>query len=1125
MNDNGQDKHPPIPSSSEVSLGVRIDRICEAFENLLKAGKFPPIETYLSEVPDNHRGRLLEELLGLELDYRAKAGDSFTSEEYTLRFPEHASAVAELVVSVRRQKPDEPKPGETQYGPPPLDTADPAATIRRSLSPAEPARIGQYEIIETCGRGGMGVVYKAWHELFKQYRAIKVLPSDFDEDDIHRFSMEIELAGRLNHPNIVQAHDADRDQGRLYLVMEFVDGINLDHLINHHQRLPLGLACELIRQAAEGLQHAHEHFLVHRDIKPSNLMIDQSGQVKILDFGLARLQAEANNSRLTKRGSVMGTIDFMAPEQWEDPMGATIQSDIYSLGCTLYYLITGTPPYGGESYTHWLKKQEAHRLGPVPRVEHEHGEKVQPIIDRMMAKSLAERFASPHEIVEALGPLSDNSEIKRYAETPAPKVKESATAISRTPVPTVNVSSPDLLARGHSERLREEFAPADRDVGADEKTRRPHESSTDIDSDSQAPRPPRPAWFKSRKGQASLAVLAVVLLSATWLLFRPARNPEFAVQMGALPGLNGDWWFEETPWFGPGFRKVLMLAIRNGETEIAGVSLEDLPARLRAADTQSVHKDLEAIARELEPLLPDHERFYAGQVLILDRTHSSYDQDLLNILPAFGDEAAKLDDEALLAQWSPTELHLFAGILHHLSANNSEYALLTEQFYKAAIDSYHESDPVEKVLRALARSDFSRFLGDRREYSQSILRAQEAAADIPDAMLFQVSVHCQMADQYRKLENLKRAFEQLKGGEDTAEAWAKRANLAADHPLRAEMLERRAWLRVDGWHMQQAIDAFETATQIREANQNQGNAFAWRPMLFNKQGQAMALHFQGRGGTDPADEPPTALTIYEDLIQTILHGGGRLHGEGAEARDRLPNICERKADVYLFGDPPDYEQAQKALGQAAAEAETLNFRNSATLWFYLARLYYKKSLALALAGPEYATLPESHSNSPKHWLARAKALEADFEKKMAAAPETFHKQQKVFEIEKKAALALISRKADNSYDAQAWEELRKVIDNVQPEQVNRTNIEVLLLVIKAVFDSGTLKDETELVILADQLLLFTEGPRNGNPQIRLHYLKPVFQSAIKAIEEAADGPLSGELEHTRNDLQAVIAPL
>jgi serine/threonine protein kinase len=334
---DGHDMTPPIPSSSEVLLGVRIDRICEEFESLLKTGKAPRIETYLAELPEDHQSTLLEELLGLELDYRSKAGDSFTSDEYTLRFPEHASSVADLVQSVRGQhlangRTQDSKPRQT---PTARNASGSSQTTPRSSGSGEPVRIGPYEIIEPCGRGGMGVVYKAWHELFKQYRAIKVLPSNFDDEDISRFSMEIELAGRLNHPHIVRAHEANREQGILYLVMEFVDGINLDHLVKHHNRLPVGLACEMIRQAAEGLQHAHEHFLVHRDIKPSNLMVNQQGQIKILDFGLARLHAEQNASRLTKHGSVMGTLDFMAPEQWEDPMGATIQADIYSLGCTL----------------------------------------------------------------------------------------------------------------------------------------------------------------------------------------------------------------------------------------------------------------------------------------------------------------------------------------------------------------------------------------------------------------------------------------------------------------------------------------------------------------------------------------------------------------------------------------------------------------------------------------------------------------------------------------------------------------------------------------------------------------------------------------------------------------------
>ncbi|MCA9068244.1 MAG: serine/threonine protein kinase, partial [Planctomycetaceae bacterium] len=272
MNDtNGQDMTPHFPSSSEVSIGVRIDRICEEFERLLKEGTSPTIESFLPQLPPSEHGTLLEELLGLELDYRAKGGDSFTSEEYILRFPEHASRVAKLVVNVRQRKPSKPQqPDKAPAKDTPAEarqTAESSGTTQKSGHiVGRPDRIGPYQIVEPCGRGGMGVVYKAWHGFFQQFRAIKLLPSHFDEDDINRFAMEIKIAGQLHHHNIVRAYEANREQGILYLAMEFVDGINLDHLVKHHNRLPVGLACDLIRQAAEGLQHAHDHDLVHRDI-------------------------------------------------------------------------------------------------------------------------------------------------------------------------------------------------------------------------------------------------------------------------------------------------------------------------------------------------------------------------------------------------------------------------------------------------------------------------------------------------------------------------------------------------------------------------------------------------------------------------------------------------------------------------------------------------------------------------------------------------------------------------------------------------------------------------------------------------------------------------------------------
>ena len=1117
MNNDGHDSTPPIPSSSEVLLNVRIDRICEEFEELLKSGQSPKIESYLAELPADHQGTLLEELLGLELDYRAKAGDSFTSEEYTLRFPEHASTVADLVVSVRRQKPNgSADNNSTPRQAPSKRASNSSQTTQRSQIPGGPVRIGPYEIIEPCGRGGMGVVYKAWHELFKQYRAIKVLPSNFNEDDISRFSMEIELAGRLNHPNIVRAHEANREQGILYLVMEFVDGINLDHLVKHHDRLPLGLACEMIRQAAEGLQHAHEHFLVHRDIKPSNLMVNQQGQIKILDFGLARLHAEQNASRLTKHGSVMGTLDFMAPEQWEDPMGATIQADIYSLGCTLYYLVTGTPPYGGENYSHWLKKQEAHRKLPVPRVDHEQGEMLQPIINRMMAKSRKERFQTPAEIVRALEPLSDPSELKRYAETPVPEL--STSGISRTPIPTVNVSSTDLLATGILGRLADQFPPGDSEVNSKEKTLRPNQSRTDIDSDrpqppAAEPKPPKVPWYRTRAWKSSLLVLAFVLVFAAWSALRPPQNVELAEQMGALPGLNGGWWFEEMPWYGPGVRKALMTALRNGETDLLGHPVEEFENRLLQADTVSLQADLEEITRSLRDRLSEKELLLADQMLLFGTQNV---EDLEKLLEGNGITAEGPGSEELLAGYAATELHWLGSVLHRVSAEKSDFVNQTERVYRAAISAYDASDDVERALQAVAESDLSRFLADLRIYINSTPLMDYAAEAVPHASLFQISLRCELGDQYRRWEGYADKVERLFHGDpDSAEAWADRIELPETHPFRAEIRERLAWFYVDNWQMKNAIREFEAATEIRKANQADGSPFATRPILFNKQGQAMALHFLGQDDGD--ENTPGALKLYTELIAEIENG----HlSDADEQQDRLPNIYERMADVYLY--KGSYEEARNKLERAITEAELLGFQYSSTMWFYLNRLYYKMSLAVELAERDQVS---SSSSSKTDWIGKAEDLERTFQDQMKGSLET--KQQSVFDLEKKAALA-IQAGSGNADGPKAWKDVLSSIGQTKPEKANRTNLEVLLLGIKLVFDSPyRFEDDGELNTLARRLLLSTKGPQKGDPQISTRYLKPVIDSAIADIHEFRNrrgGMISTGLQQTLDELTRVISP-
>ena len=210
--------------------------------------------------------------------------------------------------------------------------------------------VGPYRILEPLGEGGMGLVYRARHVKLGRMVALKLLrPERLTRPRaVKRFQREIFAAAKLSHPNVVLAIDADSDAGRHYLAMELIEGTDLAQLVERSGAMPLEKACDAIIQAAAGLQHAHDCGLVHRDIKPSNFLLTPQGRVKITDLGLALLaETDELDGRVTCDWHVLGTPDFIAPEQAINPLTADARSDIYSLGGTLFYLLTGRIPYEG----------------------------------------------------------------------------------------------------------------------------------------------------------------------------------------------------------------------------------------------------------------------------------------------------------------------------------------------------------------------------------------------------------------------------------------------------------------------------------------------------------------------------------------------------------------------------------------------------------------------------------------------------------------------------------------------------------------------------------------------------------------------------------------------------------
>jgi serine/threonine protein kinase len=272
--------------------------------------------------------------------------------------------------------------------------------------------LGPYRILDRLGEGGMGQVFQAHHVCMDRIIALKVIAKDrvSDPTAVARFYREVRAVAKLSHPNIVTAFEVNQVGDTHFLAMEYVGGIDLARLVRQSGPLSIPNACEYIRQAAVGLQHAHEKGLVHRDIKPGNLIVarpnpEEPPITKILDFGLARFESEsAQAERLTQLGKIVGTVDYIAPEQAQNARTADIRADIFSLGCSLFFLLTGQPPFVGKDAA---EKIGARVLGDAPSVREVRPEvspALEQVVAKMMARNPADRYHTPGEVAKALEP-------------------------------------------------------------------------------------------------------------------------------------------------------------------------------------------------------------------------------------------------------------------------------------------------------------------------------------------------------------------------------------------------------------------------------------------------------------------------------------------------------------------------------------------------------------------------------------------------------------------------------------------------------------------------------------------------------------------------------------------------
>jgi len=307
-------------------------------------------------------------------------------------------------------------------------------------------QLGQYRILDELGRGGMGRVYKAVHQAMGRFVALKMISPALTQTERARelFQREVRAAGRLHHPNIVTFYDAHTTGDRCYLVMEFVDGPNLSQLVREQGSLPVEQACEYIRQAAVGLEYAHAQGLIHRDIKPSNLLVQQTTtgpQVKMLDFGLSLATAGDVPAAGQVPNTVLGTPDYVSPEQIKNQHEVDGRSDLYSLGCTFYYLLTGEPPFPGGTPLEKVIRHQSDAPVSVQTRRPDVPEAVAAIVHKLLAKNPKWRYQKAGELATELAAVVGKKADWSAPPLPRPKPRrerqkeqtDASSSASRTP--------------------------------------------------------------------------------------------------------------------------------------------------------------------------------------------------------------------------------------------------------------------------------------------------------------------------------------------------------------------------------------------------------------------------------------------------------------------------------------------------------------------------------------------------------------------------------------------------------------------------------------------------------------------------------------------------------------------
>ncbi len=1162
---------------SDHSISVLIDQICDEFEQSWRAGRPITIEQQLRKIPPADRAALFRELLEIEIEIRAARNEDFNVGEYLERFPQEAELTDLIFRKIVRRK-----------------------------------KLGDYELLDEIGHGGMGIVYRGRQVFLDQTVAVKVLSQHYHSDThvVSRFRREMRMIGGLHHPNIVQALNAGESGGTLYLVMEYVDGYNLQTLVKrtedrgqrteergsaYHESshstdtgrlpsavssqssllsppsssFPVGAAAEVIRQAAFGLEHAYEQGLVHRDIKPANLMITKNGVVKILDLGLGKFRAEnrfteSREAALTQFGATMGTVDYMAPEQWENATDVDTRADIYSLGCTLFFMLTGSAPFETQGAMSQRKKLLAHLEGSVPDIKEIRPDcpaELADILNKMVAKEPEDRFQTPNELFHAIAPLANFNDLKSVIasvpitfeagteSTPAFRTSNEDTLHGdgwtgwRTSTGNRGAYSRSVEYLPKTEHFRRSsklsfwtgYKPAllillctllgffvfrglndpnsetiSLDPVAAENSTSAGTGSSDVVKSGESSPPSKPPDSTAPQQPANGS--------------HKQDFDDVVCDLVELPGLGGQWWFAEMPWYLPCVREAIPVELQPGRNEQVDLGRQMLKKLQENPWTSSIslpYLDPNITkAQDYLRVLVDYvsKKFPPHKKALIEGLYQSFDKrvekdEMVNLIRRLLTDYETAISLLPEAEHSASDYHAIALMQHRIAQQSSDPALAqkAKESYKIAIQKYTQqaadkADSVEgqtaRQLQMVCLSDFARL----SYWADNDFPAFEKEAatilgmkDVKKSDLFTIEFLTTYGDYCTSAgKNNDALFEKAN------DILVKSEISESDHPLRAYIYERLAWSLIDQCKFKEAEEQFTNALRFRQNNLDRShNPFAAIFVYHDQHGLAICKRYLGDTGG--------AKVLFEEVVQKVEEALKQTDfKQPAQQRyfsnlsERLSNTLERYGDCTLYGGAASFGTRYSKLAPSDMKQAAQLYDRSRTTAINKA-VWYVMSCKLAIV--------KSMSGSPEE--AKAVLDELDTESKIAfgADQQRATMMRQVAEIVYQLKLSEKEKKPEKV--AEGLASLRRFLSNFDSESTadlryRREPLEIQLfcseLLIASKLESGNIAAAREDISSLEPLLL-PFAPLESTRPFFYRYYDLAIQCFAKSEQDEADPAL------------------